>query len=195
MSTAGDGRWVHHAPTLLAFHDAGRAAWTIVGGYALAAVLCGLAVYHQRGRPGQNFWVGTVLVVIAFGVNKQLDLQTWLTFLGRQFAQREGWYVQRRGVEITALFAFGGLLIAAAAWFRRYASRHLAGVATAIAGLAALGAYAALRAATFYHVDLEPEGVIAGVPARDLIEFSGTILVAIGAWQSRKLPRSGVSGS
>ena len=174
---------------MLALHDSGLAAWIIVAGYVVAAISCGLAAYRARACPQGKFWTATALLVAALGINKQLDLQTWLTFLGRRLAQSDGWYAERRAVEAAFLIIFVGLSVVLAAWFVRSARPNFRGRAAAISGLAALGAYAILRAGTFYHVDVQPDVTIATLPARDVIEFSGTILVAIGAWRSRVATR------
>lgn len=190
MSVVVNSRWVHQAPSLLALHDSGPAAWIIVAGYVVAAISCGLAAHCARACPQGKFWTATALLVAALGVNKQLDLQTWLTFLGRRLAQSDGWYAERRAVEGAFLIIFAGLSVVLAAWFLRSARPNFRGRAATISGLAALGGYAILRAATFYHVDSQPDLIIATLPVRDVLEFSGTILVAIGAWRSRAAARS-----
>ena len=192
LSVAVATRWVHHAPILFAVHDVGRAAWVIVAGYTVAAILCGVVTYRERSRPAGKFWLTTALIVAGLGINKQLDFQTWLTFLGRRFAQYGGWYAERRAAEVAFLVIFTSAILLAA---QRLAGQDIwrcRGTSIAVAGLAALAGYALLRATTFYHIDTRPEVMLATVPLRDAIEFGGTLLVAIDALRSSEPTRSPV---
>src|SRR5437868_6520558 len=83
--------------------------WVTVAVYAAAAVMCGVAAVRAGAeRTRKRFFAVLAGVMAALGVNKQLDLQTWLTLTGKKLAVSEGWYGQRRSVQ----FAFIILLLA-----------------------------------------------------------------------------------
>src|SRR5271154_4575758 len=74
-------------------------------------------------------WLLISLMFVALGINKQLDLQTAFTELGRIVAFDEGWYDQRQivqiwfiiGVAIVCLLIGIGLLVLA--WDASFAAR------------------------------------------------------------------------
>lgn len=135
--------------------------WLTVAAYIVAFSLCRRA---SRGRPivapGSSvrrlsrFWMLLALVLMCLGLNKQLDLQSLLTQVGRDLAVAQGWYGNRREIQALFVGAFVilGLLtlgsLVAWVWpFRRYALLPIVGVATLIA-------FVLVRAASFHHVDV-----------------------------------------
>ena len=107
-------------------------AWLIVFCYFLSAAVCAWALRVARAgaklsheypsdrrrvcrarayRASFLFWAMLVGVFVFLGVNKQLDLQTWLTEIGRRVALAQGWYGQRRAVQagLVIALAVGGL--------------------------------------------------------------------------------------
>src|SRR5262245_10609472 len=92
--------------------------WATVVAYLLAAVACGWAAVEDRrvgrrtGRGRPAFWWILAVLLLLLGINKQLDLQTWFTTVGRRVAREQGWYARRKEYQ-TALIkaiAAGGLL-------------------------------------------------------------------------------------
>ena len=85
-------------------------------------------------------------------INKQLDLQSALTEVGRLIAFREGWYEQRRIIQISfvVLIAFvcAIALIALFVWVRS------APTATTVAffGTGLVLGFVLIRASSFHHV-------------------------------------------
>src|SRR5438094_451884 len=59
----------------------------------------------------RGFWLGTGIVLILLGINKQLDLQSDLTRLAKVVAHVEGWYDWRRDVQgvFLLLIALGAI--------------------------------------------------------------------------------------
>ena len=62
-------------------------------------------------------WFGLSILLLVLGINKQLDLQTLLTALGREIAQENGLYESRREIQLIfvilfALFCFSSLAFA-----------------------------------------------------------------------------------
>src|SRR5687768_5262697 len=72
--------------------------WVTVAMYFLAALLCARAAFALPPRSLKSqervFWFFLCVVLLFLGVNKQLDLQTWLTLTGKRVAIAQGWYEQ-----------------------------------------------------------------------------------------------------
>ena len=82
------------------------------------------------------------------GINKQLDLQSWLIEMSRDLATAEGWYPRRRKrqiflIGVVALIAFGGLAVATVIF--RSVIRQ---VAVALIGPTFLVTFVVIRAAS-----------------------------------------------
>lgn len=173
-----------------ASHDAGTLPWLAVTGYVMAAGLCWL----QRGPTSESrerlFWLLSALFLLGLGINKQLDLQTALTALGRQLARDGGWYGERRTFQTAVIFA--GLLLApgvaiALAWLTR---GMRARVLVTLAGLGLLGAFVILRAASFHHLDVAMRTPVFGLKLHTVLELAGIAVVTIGAGWPRAWSRS-----
>ena len=90
----GTGRW---RPEI---GDPSVMGWATVAAYGACALL---AFWAARVRPADDrrcfwFWVTVGLLMVVLAVNKQLDLQTLFTDIGRQVARHQGWIEQRRTV-------------------------------------------------------------------------------------------------
>src|SRR5262249_10354422 len=87
--------------------------WLTVIAYFVAAVLCVWRTLREKfSSSRQIFWGILSVMMVLLGINKQLDLQTWLTITGRNLAQTEGWYERRRAFQFWFILAVGtsGLL-------------------------------------------------------------------------------------
>jgi hypothetical protein len=151
--------------------------WTITVAYALVAWGC------WRARAARGFWRTVAVVLAVLCVNKQLDAQTWITAFVRDLAKEQGWYAARRGVQVAvavvALVAVGGVAIIA----MRSLRGRLAQAWPAIAGLAVIGAYIALRVTSIHEVDVVM--VRGPMPAKVWAELAGLALIALGARSAR----------
>src|SRR5690348_6611362 len=93
------------------------AGWFTVFLYVVATLGCvRVMLAMQRAQRPQHdsvaFWRNVAILFAALGVNKQLDLQTAFTELGRMVAREYGWYGQRADVQI-AFIALVGLAVLA----------------------------------------------------------------------------------
>src|SRR5688572_33006079 len=100
LASLSSGQWKPGIgdPTLL--------GWLTVAVYLAGAAICWKAAAasvgtrwptYTRGEP--LFWLVCAVFLLCLGVNKQLDLQTWFTVLGKSLAKDTGWYEQRRLVQ------------------------------------------------------------------------------------------------
>ncbi|HPC59181.1 MAG TPA: hypothetical protein PKX23_00855 [Verrucomicrobiota bacterium] len=160
--------------------------WFTVAAYALAAAAAALtAARPALRRPGEPWrervWWGVAMLLAFLCVNKQLDLQSLLTDIGRVIARQQGWYEHRRDFQKWAVVGvvlmasgFGGWFI----WrFRGFWLSHK----LLVAGLFFLVTFICVRMVSFHHVDevlgLRP----AGFKMNWLLELTGIFLVLAAA--------------
>ncbi|MEY2855472.1 MAG: hypothetical protein RL030_2604 [Pseudomonadota bacterium] len=154
--------------------------------YLGAAALCGWNARRARGFPvEQRLWIALTLLLVALSINKQLDLQSWVTVAGRNIAKRDGWYARRQPVQVlfivSLVVASAGLLA-----FLRYAlGTAWRRYATVACGLALLLTFIVIRAATIHHIDLLLRVRFGVLTMNNVLELGAIALVALGAWTWR----------
>jgi len=163
--------------------------WVTVGAYVLGTALCAWSAARAATRRPHDpaafgyvyFWAGLAVLLLLLGVNKQLDLQTWLWLAGRRLAHEQGWYESRRTVQIVFVVAvaFAGLLLAGLfCWLSRKALRHHF---LALAGALVVTSFVVIRAASFHHVDAMLGWRVADVKMNCLLELPGILCVCVSA--------------
>jgi hypothetical protein len=161
--------------------------WFTVIAYFVAAYFCWRAAGNSLyGRKVRWFWNGLAVLLILLGINKQLDFQTELTFLGRDFAKATGWYEERHIVQAIFIvcIAVGGIVtMSALFWVYRFELRRLW---PALAGVAFLMSFIVIRAASFHHVDQFLRFAPAGLRMNWLLELGGIAAIAWPAWRAWK---------
>lgn len=196
------------APTALArwslkIGDPTVAGWVITVAYFLAAGAC-LRTMRQvrrsgprRQRPrGLLFWAVLAGLLLALGINKQLDLQMLLADWGRTLARSQGWYAQRREFQrrfILALGACGGIVLAWLAWRIRHARWPCW---LALAGAILQVTFILVRAVSLHHVDHWLGMRWLTIKMHAWLELAGISLVGSAALvaQASRVDRSGKPG-
>ena len=182
MTTSFDGRWEPGIgdPTII--------GWATVVAYGSAMVLCYLCSRQVPAGPNRRFWLFLALVMALLGINKQLDLQSWFTQTGRDFALAQGWYERRRLVQ----FIFIAWLILAGLVARAWLSnllKHLDKYARrAATGLVLLIIFVIVRATSFHHVDRMLGISLDGWRVNNILELGGIGLIALAAWSGWRAP-------
>lgn len=160
--------------------------WVTVAVYATCALAAlQLSIRNPFHGPGawreRLFWGGICVFMICLAVNKQLDLQTLMTVIGRCHAKLNGWYEQRQTMQrgfIKAL-ALGALLLAlATAWFLRASLRRNA---LAVLGLALVLGFVVIRAVGFHDVDKLISTELMSIRLNWIFELSGLVLILLSA--------------
>lgn len=158
---------------------------TVVVYAACAAVVLILSVRSPFKGPNawreRVFWGGLGLVMVFMAVNKQLDLQTLMTVIGRCHAQIEGWYDVRQGVQrgfIRALALAAVLLTLSVAWFLRASLRRNV---LAVLGFALVSGFVVIRAVGFHDVDALISAEVMTVRVNWILELSGLVLILLAA--------------
>lgn len=153
--------------------------WFTVSAYFLAALLAARAWHRQRDW----VWFLVALGMVALGLNKQLDLQSLFTDIGRVASHHLGWYEQRRGVQkwfVLGAIPGSGILGAWFVWHRHafWMSHKLLS-----SGLVLLTLFIFLRMMTFYHFDVIPANEVLAEAIDWTLELGGVFLIALAAKQ------------
>jgi len=160
--------------------------WVTVAVYAACALAAlQLSIRNPFRGPGawreRLFWGGICVLMSFLAVNKQLDLQTLMTVIGRCHAKLNGWYNERQVVQrgfIKAL-ALGALLLALGiAWFLRASLRRNI---LAVLGLALVLGFVVIRAVGFHDVDKLISAEVMSIRVNWIFELSGLVLILLSA--------------
>jgi hypothetical protein len=184
MATTYTGRWE------LGIGDPSALGWVTVAAYAGAMWLCYRCKCNAVDKLSIRFWFYMALSMALLGMNKQLDLQTWFTQIGRDFALEYGWYERRRWVQ--ALFigwlVLAGLVLHAKLWvWLKALDRH---ARLASMGLVLLGVFVVARAVSFHHVDKLLGFKMESVNMNILLELGGIAVVAWAAIACLRAPQA-----
>ena len=169
------------------FGDPTPMDWCITGGYLAASVICFVAARREgvtepgASRYSVRFWLALAAMMLALGLNKQLDLQTLMTQMGREIAHSGGWYGERRVIQ--AAFAFNCVVLGAV--FAGIGLRMIWGqklsAYLAYLGVVFLVTFVVIRAASFHHIDTFLYRLpLLGNRVNFGLEFGGVLLVVIG---------------
>lgn len=164
--------------------------WVTVVAYFLTATLA-LTIYLDGKRLFQNpatqkmqrgFWFTVFLLMLILGINKQLDLQSLITAMGRYYANRDGWIEYKRQVQIAVI---ASILIIGALSLLAFAYRVRALFQTnwlAIFGLSCLLIFIAIRATSFHHMDIFINIEIYGSKVNWIMELGGIAAVFLSGF-------------
>ncbi len=187
--------------TLALVGDPTIAGWVICIGYFVVAIVCVRALRvamigaqmaakyegeERRNRDRRHayrasflFWNLLIVLFIFLSLNKQVDMQTWVTDLGRRIAKAEGWYEQRAQIQTLFVLAIavGGLagLTVLLRLTRDLLPRHV----LAFFGLVLLAFFLLARASSFHDVEAALSFGVLGVRVSWLLELAG--IVCVGA--------------
>jgi hypothetical protein len=154
--------------------------WVTVGFYCIASVLAALVLYRQSGRQ-RMFWLVLSVLLLALAINKQLDLQSALTAAGRCLAKAQGWYAERRSVQLEFISAIIGMSVLAGLALSWVMRRELNRIWLALFGLAFLLVFIAIRAVGFHHFDQFIGYKLGDVRMNWVIEVGGIVMIAVNA--------------
>jgi hypothetical protein len=127
------------------------------------------------------FWGGIGSVLALLAVNKQLDLQTLLTVLGRCHAIVEGWYDTRQAVQrafIRSVAVGAAILLLGLSWFLRDSLRRNF---LALCGFAFVLGFVVIRAVGFHDVDQLIGAEWKSVRMNWVLELTGLLLILMAA--------------
>jgi hypothetical protein len=174
MAVDVDGRWV------AGIGDPSVVGWITVAAYAVAAALAwrNIGAARRTAVPA-GFWIALTALLVALGVNKQLDLQSWFSQTGRDIAQAQGWYGQRRGVQAVFIVLLCTGAVAGVAAARRQLSTMWREYRWAFLGVCVLVTFIVIRAASFHHIDEMLGFDLGATRLGRALEIVGVVLVAV----------------
>jgi hypothetical protein len=152
------------------------AGWITVAGYFVAAAICWK---RARGEENYSVWLLFTIGLVFLGINKQLDLQTWFTQVGKEVARTGGWYAYRRIVQFIFLLTISLLAILTAIYL--WKKMRKGGRLIALFGAVFLSSFVVVRAASFHHVDQMLGARIGELKINWLLEWTGIVLIIVGA--------------
>ncbi|MFH1999468.1 MAG: hypothetical protein ABIK28_07290 [Planctomycetota bacterium] len=178
--------------------------WLIFATYLVASAVCAYTGWftkrkysRYRGcrdlRSDSNWvWYPLAVFLLLLGINKQLDLQTWLRWFGEKLSRYMGIYEQRREVE--ALFFIGFAVcgfVVLSLWIVRLKSRWKR-YGPMLVGIFCLCLFVVVRTANINHVFSAPRSPAFiqgyGDPLH-LFELGSLILILFGALANRFRPK------
>lgn len=170
--------------------DNNAMGWLTVAVYLLAAASSARMARAPGGtgacsRRERMFWWISAGVMLFLAVNKQLDLQSLVTMVGRCHAQLAGWYDMRRTVQLVFILAIGGAGGLALALLALLLRGILGRVWPAFLGLGFVCIFVVIRAASFHHVDGLLGSWVLGLKINWLLELPGPLLVVVSALRRR----------
>jgi hypothetical protein len=171
------GRWQP------AIGDPSFLGWFTAAAYLACAILALFSARAHRTRERRSFifWSLVSGWMLLLAINKQLDLQTLVTEIGRRIAWHQGWMAQRRVVQFWFIVGFGLLSLTGFAWFV-YALRDLCKrFRLAFIGLFFLLSFILLRAAGFHHFDEDLHFRFLNLKINGVLELSGIFIISAAA--------------
>jgi len=164
--------------------------WVTVLLYLVAAASCWRVARRLRWAKGSDSqeivtWRCLTALLLALGINKQLDLQTALTEAGRVVAYAQGWYGQRRIVQVSFIAGIAVLGLAGVVVLRRRTRHAARAMRLAALGAVLLVSFVVIRAASFHHFDSFIGARFLGLKWNWILEIGGIALILIASVQRR----------
>lgn len=184
--------------------------WATVFAYFLAGYLCLRAFMKEKSGPPRPYvasvralvrvlrkrwpdpplvarrsalWLLLALLMFGLGVNKQLDFQTLLSDIARIVSRAQGWYEDRRVVQLL----FFGLVLVGGIWGAKFLFRlaegQLQDFRVALLGMVFIVSFVLMRAASFHHMDALLGRHFGGVRFNVIFEMTGIALIGISAFR------------
>lgn len=153
--------------------------WLTVANYIIAFYLVARA--SRNDWRNANFWICISALMLVLCINKQLDLQSLLTEIGRKLAYRYDWYQDRRyfqGLFIKTITVMLFIIISIAFIVMRKSQKTIIG---AMIGMTLLASFVAARAASFHHMDHTLTITFTALKLHHILENIGIFLVSINA--------------
>lgn len=161
------------------------AGWLTVVLYFLVALYClrlstAFRRQHFRASEGAGFWTFFAIAFGLLGLNKQLDLQSALTELGRVTFYSLGWYEDRQLFQLVFVLAVVAAAIIGFAWLMLRARKIPGCGKLVLLGSEMLLVFIVLRASSFHHMDRFIGAEWLGMRWNWILEIGGISVVLAG---------------
>lgn len=166
--------------------DPSLMGWVTVGVYLFAAgaaaAMAARGRFPDRTAPRERaFWSMAAVLLVLLGINKQLDLQSFITAAGRCDALAQGWYEDRRAIQQMFILVVIGVGTAGLIAIGLLLRGTLARTGIALLGLGFVTVFVVTRAASFHHMDALINIWVGGVRINWALELFGPLLVIAAA--------------
>lgn len=148
-------------------------------------VRAGQRTLTNSGRHEHWFWRLLMVGLILLAINKQLDLQSALTEMGRMAAHQGGWYSNRHQVQLAFIAGLSMMALTLLAATLVMIWGAPSATVWALIGAAGLVLFVMIRAASFHHVDAWLGSSVAGIKTNWMIEMGSLLLISFSAWRRR----------
>lgn len=138
---------------------------------------------HWGNRQERWFWRLLLVALLMLALNKQLDLQSALTEIGRMAAEKGGWYKDRHQVQVAFIAGISILGLTAMAALLCLVWGSPSETLITLAGATGLVVFVIIRAASFHHVDAWLGEDVAGIRMNWLMEMGSLTVILWGAWR------------
>ena len=157
--------------------DPSLMGWFTVSAYAAGAILAAWVWFQRR----EKVWLFIALGTAALSANKQLDLQSLFTDIGRVASYHGGWFEQRRVYQ--KWFVLGVVAGAAifGAWFIWRFNEFWLQHKLLTVGVLYLLTFIVVRAISFHHFDAFLKDEVLGVRMNWALELGGICLISAAA--------------
>jgi hypothetical protein len=157
--------------------------WLTVVLYALVSVMAVVVLRTPGALAGRvrAFWWLVAVAMALLAVNKQIDLQSALTALGRCIALRDGWYETRGGFQRVVLLGLGAAALALLALGLYALRRDLRRNLSALLGLSFVAGFVMMRAVGYHGFDMLINTEALRLRLNWLFEWAGPLMVGANA--------------
>ncbi len=166
--------------------------WFTVIAYLVASFLCftcarknSRLLSSRSGNSIRNFWFSLALILLLLAINKQLDLQTLFTVVGRQTAIDQGWYEQRRTVQLQFVVGLVAIMTGLLSLTAHFLGKQLKQISFALIGLFFLSTFVIVRAISFHYIDRFINLDLAGFSMNWILELGGILCIIFSALHYR----------
>jgi hypothetical protein len=174
--------------------DPSFVGWFIVFFYFCTAILAFKVyrrcdrLFHSDLNRQKSLWLVAAIILCALCVNKQLDLQSFITASARYYLRLLDLYELKRQIQVIFILTILGIGVVCALTLAVLFRSHFRAQGLVIAGLVFLMAFVAIRASSFHNMDALIRFRVLGISMNWIFEISGIALIAINA--SRLLKRT-----
>ena len=155
--------------------------WLTVAAYFVTALGCYWSAWREPLPDGTRrphtrpaaFWLVLAGLLVALGINKQLDLQSLATQIGRDAIHGWNLYEKRRVLQVGFMLAVGLMCagsFAALLWVARHSLRHRW---LAIVGMLFILGFVVIRASSFHNVNVLLSARLGGMKWNWILELGG----------------------
>ena len=172
--------------------------WVTVIAYLLCAALCFWAasrrmpIIYLREEVDTNpkkFWLSLGVFLVLLGINKQLDLQSLLTEVGRVMVAQQGWIQYKRKIQLAFIVGIAVLGLMASLLCMRWLRRTHFAVKFGLLGFILLLVFVLIRASSFHHMDSFLGVTFGGANMNWILELGSLGIIFIAALTSLLMPQ------